>query len=591
MRKTKVVGRLLAIVLGCSLLAASMAGCGEAADGGGSNAPEQSEEKPAESGGESGDAGKSENGEIVRLTVFDALNDRSGVIENTWVADYLRDELGIEVEMLTGGGDNIVKMQTLLAGDDLPDIVIFSRSQEAKNAIDADMLVNLDEYKDQLPHMEKYCRAAIDYVKDYILECDNSYVVPNEVGPIVERHKIGWQPYVRWDLYEDLGMPPVKNMWDLLDVLEQMQQIYPENEDGQKVYAISGWNDWDTTTMQLAVQIGASEGYGVQDNDALPFAEINYSTNEIDTILRPDSKYVEGLKWFYTANQRGILDPDSMTQNWSTVEEKTSAGRLLVNFWRWTTKIYNTSERADADDPKGFQTLIPEDSIVPLSPDNILGKNNYWGISKKSEHIDKCIEYLDLMCNPDKLTTLENGPQGEMWDVNEEGKPYLTEAGLSYYNYSGDVVCKAGGKPDDGGTLGFRGVCWGTESEQYHDSLFYMGWDSYSPARTKIKEAWANDVGYDDDIDLILGARKHVNISLAYDMIGALSDDMQEITTQIGDVVRVESWKAVYAKDEEEFNAIVSNMIEQAQQLGLDRLMEYNQTRLAEALERLKEYE
>ncbi len=583
MRKRKGFKRLTAMLLGCMMLGTSLAGCGgqggDSADN--SNAPQDAQKSSSEA----------KKDEVVRLTVFDALNDKSGLIENTWVADFLKEELGIEVEILTGGGDNIVKLQTMMTADDLPDIVIFSRSQEAKNAVDAGMLVNLDDYKDKLPNAQKYCRAAMDYAAQYTIGSEGCYVMPNDVGPIVERKALDWQPYVRWDLYEDLGMPQVKDMWDLLDVLKQMQDIYPENEEGQKVYAISGWNDWDTITMNIAGEIGKADGYGVIGNDSLPFAEVNYVTNEMDTIMRPDSKYVEGLKWFFTANQMGILDPNSMTQTWSTIDEKTSAGRLLMNFWRWTTKIYNTAERADADDPKGFQTLIPEDSIVPLACDTILGLNNYWGISKKSEHIDKCIEYLDFMCNPDKLITLENGPQGEIWDFGEDGKPYLTETGLSFYNYNADVVCEAGGRPDDGGVLGYRGISWGTQSDTYNDALFYMGWDSYSPARTKIKEAWSEDVGYYDDIDYVMGARKYVKISPAYDMVGALSDEMQEIMVQIGDIVRTESWKAVYAEDEAEFNAIVNNMIEQAKLLGLDELMKYNEERLAAALELVSQYE
>ena len=66
---------------------------------------------------------------------------------------------------------------------------------------------------------------------------------------------------------------------------------------------------------------------------------------------------------------------------------------------------------------------------------------------------------------------------------------------------------------------------------------------------------------------------------------------MQIIATQIGDVVRTQSWMAVYAADEAEFNQLVSDMYEAAKELGIDDLMEYNQTQWNAACELAARYE
>ena len=46
-------------------------------------------------------------------------------------------------------------------------------------------------------------------------------------------------PYLRWDLYAQLGYPKIDTIEDLLPILKQMQELSPTNEDGEPVYAFS----------------------------------------------------------------------------------------------------------------------------------------------------------------------------------------------------------------------------------------------------------------------------------------------------------------------------------------------------------------
>ena len=63
---------------------------------------------------------------------------------------------------------------------------------------------------------------------------------------------LNWGPYLRYDLYKQIGAPEIKTSDDYLGVLQKMQEIYPENENKQKVYGFSLWKDWDNRRMAVS---------------------------------------------------------------------------------------------------------------------------------------------------------------------------------------------------------------------------------------------------------------------------------------------------------------------------------------------------
>lgn len=590
--KKKLVEKICAVLLTGTLAVSMLAGCG--GEEGKSPDDSQNGEMQDEAGGSEGETGGNEetagNQDVVKLTMFSAPSNTPGLVEDSWVSKYLAEEVGVQIEVMPSGEG---KLEALMAGGDLPDIVIFNDNTLLQNAIKADLLVCLDDYADQMPNAQKYFKTAMAYWADKVSTDGKCYNVPNRLGDSAPSGRLNVQPSVRWDLYQQLGKPEVKDMWELLDVLEQMQALYPENESGQKVYAVTGWSDWDADSMANAMYF--STVYGTDSGDklvsALPYAEVDLATGEIGTTLDPNSRYIEGVKWFFIANQKGLLDPDSMTQGWNTVVEKTTAGRVLFNYWNWATGSYNTPDRVNGENPVGFMNLIPAESKLPMDMGNVVGTNWTWAVSKTSKNLDKAIAFLDFMCNPDTAFVLNNGPKGELWDLDEAGKPYLTEKGKEV-SVDGEILLDDGGKLADGNLFHnanlFNG---GVQSEAYGGMISSSEWESYEPIRNDLMEAWTADTGYEETIDLVTDKGYCVEYPAAINMIKPLDSDMQEIATQIGDIVRTQSWLAVYAADEAEFDAIVNQMIEDAKTVGLDTLMEYNKAAWQDAVDLAAQYE
>ena len=183
--------------------------------------------------------------EPITITMLSLPANVSGTMEGTWWTDYLFDELGITLELVPGSSDDD-KLLALVAADALPDMVIFHNGTQLKNCVDAEQLLPLDDFADIMPNAQKYMKTAMNYYADAVTTDGKCYAVANLVGPA--KPSLNWSTAIRWDLYKQIGSPEIKTTWDYLDVLKQMQDIYPENEDGQKVYAVTAWNDWDSPT-------------------------------------------------------------------------------------------------------------------------------------------------------------------------------------------------------------------------------------------------------------------------------------------------------------------------------------------------------
>lgn len=531
--------------------------------------------------------------EPITLTMFSMPANTSGTMTDTYWTDYLYDELGITIELLPSGDSDDMQIQALMAADALPDIIIFEGDSYMKNAIDANMLVPLSDYADKMPNAQKYMSTAMEYYADVMSNDGKCYFLSNEVGMTPLDSMLNWSTAIRWDLYQKIGAPEIKTAWDYLPALKQMQDLNPTNEDGQKVYAITAWNDWDGFNMANATQVSMFNGVdsGDQLGSKLPFSCVNFETGELTNGLEPGSAYIDGLKWFFTANQMGILDPDSMTQTWNTALEKANAGRILFAWWMWAVGGYNTPDRVNADEPIGFTTVLPSEGKMPLYTNRPVGSGWCWAISAKSQNIDRCIEYLDFMCNPDKLMVLANGPKGETWDVNEEGKPYLTETGITATT-DPSYVLSAGGKMGDGlSIINSTPLSRAVVSETCGSTIGYADWETYAPETTKLEQARIDVTGYKKPVEMLLDKGGYVNMPLANSFVAPLPDEMQILATQIGDIVKTQSWLAVYAADEAEFDQIVNDMYEAAMELGLEELMEYNKTAWEAAFETAAKYE
>ena len=131
----------------------------------------------------------------------------------------------------------------------------------------------------------------------------------------------------------------MKNLDDLLDTLKRIQDAYPTNEAGDKTYALSLWPDWDGTSIENVNQL--TKWYGQEVNGSILLG----TDNSITPLTDKDGAYYKMLKFLYKANQMGLVDPDSATQDWNAACDKMRQGRVhlcrnCINAFRSDYFIY-----------------------------------------------------------------------------------------------------------------------------------------------------------------------------------------------------------------------------------------------------------
>lgn len=591
--------RLLAMLLASSMVL-SLAACGNSekpADASAGSSASGSQESSSGTDTASSSAQSTADKDEVTLSAFimQSVTGESGIWKG-WGAQKLYDDLKIKINFDPTGNEVETKLQQYLVSGQLPDIIGLKGLDQAQLAMDADMLLPLDEYKDKLPNIfeNELYDNAIQYSQDYTSNnTGHLYIMPTAIGPS-GYNAFNWVPMLQWDVYKNIGLPEVGTLEDYLDVVEKMVEYKPKTDAGEKVYGFSLFSDWDNVT---ALEISTlSFMYGIDTEYVSPLMETNVMTKEIKSLLADDSFYKRALKFYFDANQRGLLDPDSMSQTYSDVEAKFSAGRVMFSWFSWLAGTYNDRTNQDNEEKvDGLASVVAKDMKLYNAPEQTIGRSWYFGISKDCSNIDAALELLNWLYDMDVCQYLSNGPQGVCWDYDENGEPQISN--WEYTDKKTELLMPediGGGAFQDGvysfNTLGPQAS---TVMEDGY-TLSYRYWPctlNRNPSLMKQEVAEKLQNGHLILAEYLYEQDRVAESTQAVNMITPASDDLEIIITQIGEIVKKYSWQMVYAKDEAEFESLWQTMTTQAQQLGLDQVTEYYTSEWEKACEIVKNYE
>lgn len=571
--KKKLVKRLFAAAL-TSAMVLSMAGCGNAE--GGEQPAASTGMQPAAAEGttqESEDA----SGEVVSISLYPAdANISSGVIGG-YKGDIFADH-GIELEVWAYSDE---KTNAMLASGDLPDVMYVSKDN-LDVMIEEGMLLNLEEHLDKMPHVadNEKKQTALNYVREFrSAGTGELYGIPLSVGD--NSTKTAWTDSternavkLRWDVYEEIGAPEINNFDDLIDVMEQMLEAHPTDEDGNPFYGTVLNNGSDTTHWANMTMWFRWQGY---DESQLPYLlETDMVNGTYASILEENSMYYQGLKWYNKVYRRGLMDPDSINNDRATQKAKVDGGYAMVPSGYlpgWATKYY--------------EYLIPGTKVYYNYEGTYGDTNKVLAINANTEHVDACLELLDMWCDADTIFEIVNGPEGDFWYLDEEGNAFLTEDNLAYIKENG-----VGGERTYPST-GEPATLWNTsfdvntgEFTSFGDGKggFRVGrtgsWDEVQTLTTDNEtfDSWKATTGYDNWEEWLAAEDAYVSSSPLDNIKNFCSqpDDSLQLTIDtIKDTVVTASWQMVYAESDEEFESIWNKMAEDCEGLGADEVIEW----------------
>lgn len=377
----------------------------------------------------SGCGGGSKKEKAITLDVYSQLANYSG-LQTGWIADILLEKFNVKLNIIPDG-DGVY--ETRMEDGDLGDIIIFGDENKYAEAVKAGVLFDWNEddiLADMGPYIKENMPDAIKKNQNLTStltagESDALYGLGSDIALSNEDHQMFFYNWdIRWDLYKELGYPEVKNLDDLTELLKDMQELCPQDDAGNKTYAVSLWPDWDKD-MVMYVKAMATAYYGY---DELGIGLYDPQTGDFHGALEENGPYLEMLKFFNNLYQMGLLDPDSMTQTYDKMGEKVQNGGVLFSIFNYSGSLaYNKKEHTQAG--KMMYCMKPEEAAPLVYGMNTQGGSYVTSIGKDSEYPELCMEILNYFCTPEGRMTYGYGPQGVTWDYDEEGNTYFTDLG------------------------------------------------------------------------------------------------------------------------------------------------------------------
>jgi len=517
--------------------------------------------------------------ETVTLQVFSQLANYSG-LQTGWFADELLKRFNVKFNIISQQQSGV--LQTRMESGNLGDLVIWGNDQEDYvNAYKAGMLFDwedenlMDNYG---PYIKEHMPFALEKNKKISNGTLYGFGFRVSANP-KERQEFFYTWDLRFDLYEKLGKPPIKNLDDLVDVLDKMHQLAPTDDNGNPTYGVSLFNDWDGN-MVMFVKSTATAYYGFDEFD---FGLYDPSTQTFHPAIEANGPYLTALKFYNKLSQRGLLDPDSQTQKYNGMSEDFQNGTAFFNIFNWMgSGTYNTDAHTKAN--KGMYPVFPEQGVNIAYGQNIYGGNRIWSIGADTQYPELCMAIINWLSTPEGFMTSQWGPKGVTWDYDENGKTYLTDLGkLTTSDPNQAMPAPYSGTFKDG-AFQINNETWSYDASNPDSNGETYNWKKWASnltdAKSEIEAAW-RDWAKAATPDDYLGTKKYILSPGTMFTEDPIPETLKVTWNQVADSIKKYTWNAIYAKTDAEFDKIVADMEKEVRSYGWDEIMAFTNAQVA----------
>jgi len=340
----------------------------------------------------------------------------------------------------------------------------------------------------------------------------------------------------------------------------------PTLEDGTKMFGTFLDNGMDTSYFGSLTLWMTWHGGDIYYSQFM--AEANYADATMKYILEDDSVFKEGLKWYNELYKRGLMDPDSISTARTDQAPKLDNGFAMLpagTLPGWATKYYE---------------VFPSDCTLYRSFTNetMTTCNNSIVIFKDSKNIEACLKLVDMMADPYEWMKVYYGPEGCIWQekdgvlsITDEMAKWLEEKGsINFFPMPDGTEFSIFNTTSLIGT----GTPLADHVDINGDPLPYIptSWPDAQAITTNNANwnAWKETMGASDLWDYIEKNDITLIQKSPWDGVPVpTADDNQKLTmATLKDLIVPTCWKMVYAEDENEFEGLWKQMVEDAEALG-----------------------
>lgn len=565
MKLRKIVSLICVAALSVGLLA----GCGSSDNGSGGGST-------STSGGSSSGSSSAAAG-TTTLEVFDVAANYQGT-QTGWFAKVVKDKFDIELNIIAPQVSGDAVYQTRASDGNLGDILLLESGQ-FKECVETGLVKDITADIWNYPNLKEF-QKQIDMLNNSLEGNDGkTYGIPTEMmnsSPTSYSQDVIYSsPLMRWDLYKELGYPEMKDLDGMLDVLEQMMKKHPTNAAGDNCYPFSLWADWDGGDGMLGIAnvVQLTTWYGEKIKGSV--------------ILKPDEtfipltdkagSYYKILKFLNTAYRRGLVDPDSATQDWNSACAKMSAGQVYLMWYSWQVGFWNSVDRLK--DGTAFIFVPVQDQNYYTDADSYYGSGRVFAIGSKVDDAKykKILEFLDWYASPEGAMYQHDGIEGFNYYKGDDGRLYTKNTNALMDNLP--VPEEWGGTGYNDGMNAINQWIVGANSINplTGETFATQYWSTYKEeTMTEMKKEWAEKFGAPEPVDYMKANNKlvispNVSVSLPTD-----TNDIAVIRNQCNQTICDYSWQMIFVNDDATFDAKWDEMTQTMNGLGMEELMKFD---------------
>ena len=565
--------RVVALLLSLTLVAASLAGCGKTTDSG--NGGTTSTSKTESSASTESNGGSSD--ELITIDIYDEAANYQGT-QTGWFAKVVKDRFNIELNIIAPQVAGDAVYQTRTATGNLGDIVLLDPSHFT-DCVAAGLIKDISGEIKNCSNLMEFDRQITAYNSGvpgntsgavYGIPCEMTNTSPTSFSDDV----VYSSPMLRWDLYSAVGAPDSADLDGLLDTIKKIQDQFPTNDDGDPAYGFSLWPDWDNNDGMIGIAnvVQLTTWYG----EKIKGSAILTKDDKFIKLTDKNGTYYKMLKFLYKANQMGIVDPDSGSQNWDAACAKMSSGRVYTFWYSWQVGFWNTSERLA--DGKGMIFIPVKDQLHYTTSDTYYGSGRVFGVGSgvDGEKYDRIMKFLDWYASPEGCTFQHNGIEGFNYEI-VDGKFVLKNDNALMDNLPVPEEYGGAGYSDGNNAINQWIVSAISTNPNTGESYGNTHWSSWKAATaTKTKNEWTARFGYAEPVDWMkannaLLVSPSVSVSLPSE-----DADITVIRNQVGQEVKDASWKMIFAKNDAEFDSMWDTMVSNLDSLGFEQLYKFD---------------
>ncbi len=344
------------------------------------------------------------------------------------ITKLLKEKLGVTINYEIVTPDNAdQKIGVMLAGGEYPDLI--GTTDLKLRLLEGGALIKLDDFlaTGNYPNLKTHVDPYIKKMSYNGSEVEPGlYIFPNYnrfYGNITGGIHWGTAFWIQKAVLADAGYPDLESITieGYFKLIEDYMKKYPEIN-GQKtagfaVLASTG-REWGMTNPPNFLAGNPNNGGVVVDSN-------NVATIYGDKQIAHD--------WFKILNEqyaKGIIDPESFTQNFDQYTAKIATGVVLGmhdQYWNFNTATQSL-QGAGMDERTYAPVMLTYEGAEPYYADrDVMNTNQGFGVSVSSQQPEAALRFLDLMLSEPWQKVLSWGIEGEDYEVDSNGMFYRTE--------------------------------------------------------------------------------------------------------------------------------------------------------------------